>query len=82
MGEQITPFIMEETKEDNNNNNVNNEKQLLEETFFVENINLRNALVARIWNVSVRQHQIPLCEFAQAAVSHYLHYYYYYYYYY
>jgi len=64
MGEQITPFIEEETKEDNNNNNVNNEKQLLEETFFVENINLQNALVARIWNVSVRQHQIPLCEYA------------------
>ena len=60
MGELINPFIKEEMKEIISNN-VSNEKQLLKETFFVECIDLQETSVVRVWNVSDKHSQTPLC---------------------
>ena len=46
-------------------NNVSKEEQLLEEKFFVEYIDLQETSVARVWNMSDKHSQIPLCSHAQ-----------------
>ena len=63
MGELITPFIKEEMREVISNN-VSKEELLLEETFFVECIGLQETSIARVWNVSDKHYQIPLCSHA------------------
>ena len=64
MGEFKTPFIKEEMREEISNN-VSKEEQLLEEKFFVEYIDLQETSVARVWNMSDKHSQIPLCSHAQ-----------------
>jgi hypothetical protein len=64
MGELITPFIKEEVRKVVSNN-VSKEEQLLEETFFVECIDLQETSVARVRNVSDKYSQLPLCSEAQ-----------------
>ena len=69
MGELITPFINEDVRKEVSEN-VSTEEQLLEETFFVECIDLKETSVVRLRQVSDKYSQLPLCLEAQDCVEY------------
>ena len=68
MGELVTPFINEEVRKEVSEN-VSINEQLLEETFFVECINLKEMSVVRFRNVPDKYSQLPLCPEAQDCIE-------------
>ena len=68
MGELVTPFINEEVRKEVSEN-VSIKEQLLEETFFVECINLKEMSVVRFRNVPDKYSQLPLCPEAQDCIE-------------